>query len=347
MADNSLMYGIAEGAKGFLGGYQAAQDIRQKQIESQARFAAIEEERRRNRIATAIDAGTHGLLIDYDKGLVQPDMNSPYRRQQEAQAKYYEMLAAQGKPPSGYTVGPHGELIPLPDTEASIAAKQQGLLTEQQRLDLDRQRLALDERYKNALINKANQRPAAPKGKVLPPATLMAVQDGRQIPNMLGELRQEIQSQRHLFDPIKGTLSSLNPYNENVQTLNAKLTATAQVVGKYLEGGVLRQEDVPKYRKMLPNIGDTPAVAEQKLNYVQNLVDQKTRSYVEAFQASGYDTTAFSSLLGGGGGAGPSAGGTKSGGAPPVGTVRMFNGVPYEFKGGNHREKANWVKKGK
>lgn len=76
--------------------------------------------------------------------------------------------------------------------------------------------------------------------------------------------------------PIKG-VSRYNPYDTDAQSFNAQMRSAAQVVGKAMEGGVLRKEDEEKYRKMLPNIQDTPEVAQKKLNQIIVLLQDKLR----------------------------------------------------------------------
>ena len=43
------------------------------------------------------------------------------------------------------------------------------------------------------------------------------------------------------------------------------MKAVAQQVGRAMEGGVLRAEDVPKYEAILPKITDTREVALEKI----------------------------------------------------------------------------------
>lgn len=49
---------------------------------------------------------------------------------------------------------------------------------------------------------------------------------------------------------------------------NAVIRYARQIIGKAKEGGVLRKEDEIKYEKMLVSIGDKPAVASDKMEYI-------------------------------------------------------------------------------
>lgn len=67
-----------------------------------------------------------------------------------------------------------------------------------------------------------------------------------------------------------------------------------QVIGKALEGGVLRKEDEYKYAKILPTIGDPPEVAKSKLAELRKALTQRRQTFVESLGDAGFDTGKFS-----------------------------------------------------
>jgi hypothetical protein len=91
--------------------------------------------------------------------------------------------------------------------------------------------------------------------------------------------------------PAQGLIGSANKYDVDAQDFQAGMEAIAQQVGKAMEGGVLRAEDVPKYKKMLPQITDLPEVASRKINRVRKLLqdkhDTKYKTYSENEVAGG------------------------------------------------------------
>ena len=89
------------------------------------------------------------------------------------------------------------------------------------------------------------------------------------------------------WDPIKGRLASMNPYSVDAQDLNSRLTFSAQIIGKYLEEGVLRAEDVPKYKDMLPKMGDLPEVARRKIVRVRKMIENKRAEYRDLYGVEG------------------------------------------------------------
>lgn len=94
----------------------------------------------------------------------------------------------------------------------------------------------------------------------------------------LNDLKSSIQNNEDLLGPIRG-LAALNPYSEARQ-LQADVDRIRQVVGKALEGGVLRKEDEEKYKKILATLVDTPTTALYKIN---QLIADLTRN-VETYK---------------------------------------------------------------
>lgn len=123
----------------------------------------------------------------------------------------------------------------------------------------------------------------------LPANQVLAVNEGKNIPRQLVDIDQSIQANEDLFGPVRGTVGRLNPYDERAKTLDAQLRASSQAFGRYMEGGVLRKEDEEKYRKMFPQLTDTPEVARNKLAIVDRNLKQKLASDVQALEGSGFD----------------------------------------------------------
>ena len=73
----------------------------------------------------------------------------------------------------------------------------------------------------------------------------------------------------------------------------AVIDRVKQVIGKALEGGVLRKEDEYKYVKILPTIGDTSAVVATKLDGLETAIKLRKERSLEALDDAGYDTSRF------------------------------------------------------
>lgn len=79
--------------------------------------------------------------------------------------------------------------------------------------------------------------------------------------------------------PIIGGLRSKNPFDTESKSLRAELDRVKQVVGKALEGGVLRKEDEEKYARILPTINDTDEVARRKIAAIRGDLQNKLQTF--------------------------------------------------------------------
>jgi hypothetical protein len=130
-------------------------------------------------------------------------------------------------------------------------------------------------------------------GRPLTPGQTNLISEGKQLQLVLNPLYQTLENNKNAFGPVAGFLGSKNPYNTNSQTIDAEMRRASQTIGKYMEGGVLRKEDEEKYRKMLPQLTDTPDVAKNKLDGVKSLLEGKIKSYLNDYAAGGFDVSAF------------------------------------------------------
>lgn len=112
---------------------------------------------------------------------------------------------------------------------------------------------------------------------------------------------------------------------ENAKQRQAMIDRVKQVIGKALEGGVLRKEDEEKYKKILPTIGDPPAVAKTKLEGLQSALKRKRDSELENLADAGYNVEATTKR-----------GAPVAPGAPATGTIRARDpqGVLHEAPAG-------------
>lgn len=135
------------------------------------------------------------------------------------------------------------------------------------------------------------------KGKELTPPAILKVNEGNAIPGLLSEVAKTIDANQDYFGYKAGLANTelgrfaMPKDYEKSKTIDSQMRASSQAFGKYMEGGVLRKEDEEKYRKMFPQITDTPQVAKNKLAVVQNMLVQKQQSDLNALQAQGYDIT--------------------------------------------------------
>ncbi len=101
----------------------------------------------------------------------------------------------------------------------------------------------------------------------------------------LDDLEQKIKDNLQYIGPIKG-LAALNPYSKAKQ-VQSDIDRVRQVVGKALEGGVLRKEDEEKYKKILSTITDTPENALYKLQQLRTALSTNLSNYQSAQNNAG------------------------------------------------------------
>jgi len=126
-------------------------------------------------------------------------------------------------------------------------------------------------------------------GKPVSGSIALQIADSKAAKEMLVSLKKTITTKGKLFGPIVGRLGGWDPYNVEAQDVQSSIDATKQIVGKYLEGGVLRKEDEAKYGRILPKLSDRPEVAKRKLDNVNALVNAKIDAQSATLTASGYN----------------------------------------------------------
>jgi len=98
---------------------------------------------------------------------------------------------------------------------------------------------------------------------------------------VLEDLEKELKNKGSQMGPLAGRLGGMNPYNTEAQDIQASVNVTKQIVGKALEGGVLRAEDEAKYARILPTLNDTPEVAAIKIAKLRRLLSVARSKYVK------------------------------------------------------------------
>ena len=126
----------------------------------------------------------------------------------------------------------------------------------------------------------------------LPAGDALKLSEAALFPKVFDKLEKSIDENKELMGPFHGLITGNNPYNTKAQIFQSEISADAQLVGKYLESGVLRKEDVPKYEKMLPKMTDTPEVAKAKLKNVRALIESKIETDRQGLKGAGYNVGA-------------------------------------------------------
>lgn len=97
------------------------------------------------------------------------------------------------------------------------------------------------------------------------------------------------QALANLWTPI----TNLTGWGADAKAKQAQIDRVKQVIGKALEGGVLRKEDELKYEKILPTIKDSPELVQSKLNGLVKAIQRRQQRKLDALDSAGYDVSRF------------------------------------------------------
>lgn len=111
---------------------------------------------------------------------------------------------------------------------------------------------------------------------------------------------------------LPNAVTEFTGWGSDAKQKQAVIDRVKQVIGKALEGGVLRKEDETKYAKILPTIGDPPDVVDAKLAGLDAALQQRQRRKMSALEDAGYDVSRFQARPVGGTAARPDANGWQT-----------------------------------
>lgn len=97
---------------------------------------------------------------------------------------------------------------------------------------------------------------------------------------------------------LPNAVTDLTGWGTEAKQKQAVIDRVKQVIGKTLEGGVLRKEDEAKYEKILPTIADTAAVVRKKLDGLEKAIALRKSRRLDALADAGYDVERYRSRTG-------------------------------------------------
>jgi hypothetical protein len=122
-------------------------------------------------------------------------------------------------------------------------------------------------------------------------------------------------------------VTNLTGFGMEAKKRQGVINLVKQIVGKGLEGGVLRKEDESKYEKILPTLSDPAEVVKAKKANLIATLGQKRSTLLDALTDAGFDTSKFI----GRGEPGKESGAASEDGAS-IFSVKAPNGKTYTFK---------------
>lgn len=168
---------------------------------------------------------------------------------------------------------------------------------EEREVALEREKLAQKAQQEAAKIaaygrrHKGNGSNQEKGPKALPPSALaelsqydVAAQQVNELFDTFGSLNQS----GALAKAGARATNMLGLQNTDAAAYNAKAAPVRQAVGTILEGGKMAAGDEEKYRKMLPEIGDSPEVAAGKRKALLDFLSSGKARKMEAYKSGGY-----------------------------------------------------------
>lgn len=187
--------------------------------------------------------------------------------------------------------------------DQNISSEEASQLQQQLLMNFEKELSSIGDKYNDTLSQIDAKRAEILQeggGKDLGATEVGRITDYDSSLNAIQSLGSIINSNRGIFESNTNPLSKAekwaalqDPQNEDIQKLEADIRRVAQVVGKAMEGGVLRKEDEEKYRKMLPSITDTYDVANYKMKQVVDLLNQQRGGYVQNLSTGGYAASGY------------------------------------------------------
>lgn len=99
---------------------------------------------------------------------------------------------------------------------------------------------------------------------------------------------------------LPNVVTEYTGWGADSKSRQATIDTVKQIIGKALEGGVLRKEDEIKYEKILPQIGDPPTVAKAKIDGLKQAIADKKQNLLDNLESANYDVSKFNARGDGG-----------------------------------------------
>ena len=132
-------------------------------------------------------------------------------------------------------------------------------------------------------------------GAKLPATEAVALGSSNSAYQALGDAGKAFEANKDISGPVQGRWSRILAAGEvgdtgkQAKSFDAQLKMNAQIIGKSLEGGKLTDQDIERYKDMLPNLNDSPDAAKNKIAVLQNMLSQKQQAESSALGQAGYN----------------------------------------------------------
>ena len=148
-----------------------------------------------------------------------------------------------------------------------------------------RHNLVMEENARNAKIG----RPVIPGDA----EDIAAIDEGLKLARGMNFKQGDTGIMPSIGGAMPDAVTNLTGFGVGAKSRQGVINLTKQIIGKGLEGGVLRKEDESKYEKILPTLSDPPAVVEAKIANLLKTLEQKRSTRLDAMEDAGYNVSRF------------------------------------------------------
>jgi hypothetical protein len=152
---------------------------------------------------------------------------------------------------------------------------------------------------KAAMTAAARKKDNLPKLKLLPAKQAEALGVAFDIPDRISGLMEDIAKDPSLMglkQSIRTDVSNIVGLDSPGATLQASIDSLRQDIGKLKEGGVLREHDEVKYKKMIPTLRTNPDVAIRNLKKIRTEMARLVKAKYDGSMAGRYDIEGFTPM---------------------------------------------------
>ena len=134
-------------------------------------------------------------------------------------------------------------------------------------------------------------RASAAGGRTLAPTNVEGLADAQTAVGSVDALLRTFSQSVSSGDSVDRTISRAKGMVPNTAVAQYQNDAdvTAQVVGTFLEGGKLAEADLPRYKKMMPQPGDSPETAQRKRDTIVSLIESRAAGRAQSLRSAGYN----------------------------------------------------------
>lgn len=129
------------------------------------------------------------------------------------------------------------------------------------------------------------------KGAKISSGDVGRITDQDEALDLLSRVKDSTIQNKAQIGPVTG-LARLNPWSDS-RNMQAIIDQAKQIIGKGLEGGVLKIEDEKKYAKILPTMNDTFEQVQFKLAEIEKTIRAKKGSLLNNLGKSGYNVSGY------------------------------------------------------